>query len=197
VTVGNGFAVIPCLQPQPFAARKMGMHTLERLMVPARELSRALGLALVACAPALAQQGEPIGSWWFLEMAGAPAPRHAIMTLSTQGSGVIAIQCAAGKSTVLVGLNRPEIQPRSRETSLTIELQLGTGERRPAQALRTSEDTIELDEQASTEILAQVGDAASFSIHLPNGPEPEITLVFRPVQTKQAITRLDQVCALR
>jgi hypothetical protein len=108
----------------------------------ARRLAKAFAAALLACTPAPAQQGEPIGSWWFLEMSGAPAPRHAIMTLSTQGSGVIAIQCAAGKSTVLVGLNRPELRPRPDAPALSVEVQLGTGERRTARAVRTSEDTI-------------------------------------------------------
>jgi hypothetical protein len=111
--------------------------------IPTRGLAGALALALLASAPALAQQGESIGSWWFIEMAGAPEPRHAIMTLSTQGSGVIAIQCAGGKPTVLVGLNRPEIRPPEGETALSVELQLGSGGRQPAQATRTSEDTIE------------------------------------------------------
>src|SRR5918994_2702092 len=107
--------------------------------IPTRGLAGALALALLASAPALAQQGESIGSWWFIEMAGAPEPRHAIMTLSTQGSGVIAIQCAGGRPTVLVGLNRPEIRPRADASALAVELQLGTGERRAAQAVRTSE----------------------------------------------------------
>lgn len=162
--------------------------------IPTRGLAGALALALLASAPALAQQGESIGSWWFIEMAGAPEPRHAIMTLSTQGSGVIAIQCAGGKPTVLVGLNRPEIRPPEGETALSVELQLGSGGRQPAQATRTSEDTIELDDQASAEILSQAPDAASFAVHLPNGAEPDIALIFRPVQTKEAIARLQEAC---
>jgi hypothetical protein len=154
----------------------------------------ALGAVLCAAVPASAQQGEPIGSWWFLEMAGQPEPRHAIMTLSTQGSGVIAIQCAAGKATVLVGLNRPEIRPPSEASSLSVALQLGTRERHVAQAKRTSDDTIELDENASAELLSHAAEVASFAIHVRNGAEAEIALVFRPVETAQAIKRLREAC---
>jgi hypothetical protein len=170
------------------------MRMLPQRAIPAGGLAGACALALAACAPVLAQQGEPIGSWWFLEMAGAPAPRHAIMTLSTQGSGVVAIQCAEGISTVLVGLNRPEVRPPAGDAPLAIGLQLGNGERRSVQAVRTSEDAIELDEHASAELLAQAPEAASFAIHLPNGGEPEIALIFRPVQTRQAIARLQEAC---
>jgi hypothetical protein len=104
------------------------------------------------------------------------------------------LACAPGKSTVLVGLNRPEIRPRSDTAVLPIEFQIGAGERRAAQAARTSDDTIELDERGSAELLAQAAEAASFAIHLPNGGEPDIALVFRPVGTKQAIGRLREAC---
>jgi len=84
----------------------------------------AFALALLACASASGQQGEPIGSWWLVDTSIAGAPRHAIMTLSTQGSGVIAIQCAAGKSTVLLGLNKPELRPSSGPI-LAVDYQIG------------------------------------------------------------------------
>lgn len=170
------------------------MHTPRLSMVPTRRLAVAWILALLACTRAAAQQGEPIGSWWFIEMSGAPAPRHAIMTMSTQGSGVIAFQCAAGKSTVLLRLNKPELRPRA-GPALALDYQMGTGQRRRGGAVLASEDTIELDERASAEIVAQAAGAASFSIHLPGTNEAEAALVFRPVETAQAIERLREACA--
>ncbi|HKH34476.1 MAG TPA: hypothetical protein VKA80_10005 [Beijerinckiaceae bacterium] len=58
-----------------------------------------------------------------------------------------------------------------------------------------SEDTIELDERASDEIVTRAAEAASFSIHLPEARETEATLMFRPVETEQAIKRLREACA--
>jgi hypothetical protein len=154
----------------------------------------AFALALLACASASAQQGEPIGSWWLVDTSSGGAPRHAIMTLSTQGSGVIAIQCAAGKSTVLLGLNKPELRPSSGPI-LAVDYQIGAAERQRGSAVLISEDTIELDERASDEIVTRAAEAASFSIHLPEARETEATLMFRPVETEQAIKRLREACA--
>jgi hypothetical protein len=60
--------------------------------------------------------------------------------------------------------------------------------------VRTSEDAIELDAPASAELLAQAAEVTSFAIHLRNGGEPDIALVFRPVETKQAVARLQEAC---
>jgi hypothetical protein len=170
-----------------------GMHRPRPRIISARRLACAWVVALLACAPAFAQQGEPIGSWWFLEISGAPAPRHAIMTLSTQGSGVIAFQCAAGRPTVILGLT--ELRPRSGAT-VALDFDKG-GRRQRAEAVRTSEDTVELDERASAAIIAEAADAASFSVHLPQAEEAEVALVFRPVETKRAVERLNDACAER
>jgi hypothetical protein len=159
---------------------------------PAR-LARALAFAL-ACAPAAAQQGEPIGSWWLIDMSGGGPSRHALMTLSTQGSAALAIQCAAGRLTVLLGLNRPELRPRIGPGAVQVEFQAGTGERRPAEAALTSDDTLELDERSSAEIVGEAARAPSFSIHLPKTGEAETALVFRPVETTQALERLQASC---
>jgi hypothetical protein len=93
----------------------------------------------LAATPALAQQGEPIGSWWLLDMSGEAAPRHAIMTMSTQGSGVVAFQCAGGRSSVLLGMNKPEFRPEAGAT-VALDYQIGGGSRHQAQAALTSRD---------------------------------------------------------
>jgi hypothetical protein len=102
----------------------------------------------LAATPALAQQGEPIGSWWLIDMSGEAAPRHAIMTMSTQGSGVVAFQCSGARSTVLLGMNKPEFRPEAGAT-VALEYQIGGGSRRQAQAALTSAETLEFDEAVS------------------------------------------------
>ena len=151
----------------------------------------ALAGALLAASPTPAQQGEPIGSWWLLATPGAGG--HAIMTPSTQGSGVVAFRCEGGRSTVLLGLNRPEARPRA-GSAVAIEWQIGAGPRRRAGAL-ASEETVELDEAVSREIVAEATEASSFSFHLASGTAEEVTLVFRPVETKDALARLREACA--
>jgi hypothetical protein len=149
-------------------------------------------LALVG-SPAAGQQGEPIGSWWFLKDANGTGGGHAIMTLSTQGSGVIAFQCASGKTTVLLGLNKPELRRRSAGAA-RIEYQIGAGERHSAEARLTSEETVELSEPAATALQTQVAAAPSFTIHLNAAPDESASLVFRPVETAQAMRRLREAC---
>ena len=144
-------------------------------------------------APALAQQGEPIGSWWLLAMPGGAGGRHAIMTLSTQGSGVVAFRCEGARLTVLLGLNRPEARPRA-GMPIAVEWQIGAGPRRRAQGA-PSEETVELDEAASRAVIAEAAEAPAFSFHLAPSAAVETTLVFRPVETKGAIARLREVCA--
>lgn len=152
----------------------------------------ALAGAFLA-SPAIAQQGEPIGSWWLLAMPGGAGGRHAVMTLSTQGSGVVAFRCEGGRSTVLLGLNRPEARPRA-GSAVAVEWQIGSGPRHRAQGT-PSEETVELDEAASQAIVAEAAQAASFSFHLAPGVAEEVTLVFRPVETRNAIARLREACA--
>ena len=154
--------------------------------------SLALAGALLA-SPALAQQGEPIGSWWLLAMPGGAGGRHAIMTLSTQGSGVVAFRCEGERSTVLLGLNRLEARP-SAGAAVAVEWQIGAGPRHRAQGT-PAEETIELDEAASRAIVAGAAEAAAFSFHLVFGTAEEVTLVFRPVETKDALARLREACA--
>jgi len=43
--------------------------------------------------------------------------------------------------------------------------------------------------------VTRAAEAASFSIHLPEARETEATLMFRPVETEQAIKRLREACA--
>ena len=131
----------------------------------------------LAATPALAQQCEPIGSWWLLDMSGEAAPRHAIMTMSTQGSGVVAFQCAGGRSSVLLGMNKPEFRP---EVGATVALD--------------SAETLEFDEAVSDAIIAAAAQASSFSFHLPQAAT-EVTLVFRPVATDDAVARMRAACA--
>ena len=68
--------------------------------------------------------------------------------------------------------NKPEPRPRA-GPALALDYRHGTGQRRRGGAAPTSEDTIELDERASAEIVAQAAGAASFSIHLPGTNEAE------------------------
>ena len=156
--------------------------------------SAALLLAgALAATPALAQQGEPIGSWWLLDMSGEAAPRHAIMTMSTQGSGVVAFQCSGARSTVLLGMNKAEFRPEAGAT-VALEYQIGGGSRHQAQAALTSAETLEFDEAASDTIIAAAAQASSFSFHLPQAAT-EVTLVFRPVETNDAVARMRAACA--
>ena len=152
----------------------------------------AVVAAALAATPALAQQGEPIGWWWLLDMSGEAAPRHAIMTMSTQGSGV-AFQCAGGRSSVLLGMNKPEFRPEAGAT-VALEYQIDGGSRHRAQAALTSAETLEFDEAVSDAIIAAAAEASSFSFHLPQAAT-EVTLVFRPVETKDAIARMRAACA--
>jgi hypothetical protein len=156
----------------------------------------ALAGALLAslASPAFAQQGEPIGSWWLLAMPGGAGARHAIMTLSTQGSGVVAFRCEGARATVLLGLNRPEARPRA-GAAVAVEWQIGAGVRNRANGALASEETVELDEAASRAIIAEAAEAPSFSFHLVPGTAEEVTLVFRPVETKDALARLHEACA--
>ena len=147
----------------------------------------------LAATPALAQQGEPIGSWWLLDMSGEAAPRHAIMTMSTQGSGVVAFQCSGGRSTVLLGMNKPEFRPEAGAT-VALDYQIGGGSRHQAQAALTSAETLEFDEAVSDAIIAAAAQASSFSFHLPQAAT-EVTLVFRPVETNDAVARMRAACA--
>ena len=147
----------------------------------------------LAATPALAQQGEPIGSWWLLDMSGEAAPRHAIMTMSTQGSGVVAFLCAGGRSAVLLGLNKPELRPRG-GASVALDYQIGSGDRQRAEAAVTSDETLEFDETRSEAIIAGAAEAGSFSFHLPQAGG-EATLVFRPVETKDAVAKMRAACA--
>jgi hypothetical protein len=147
----------------------------------------------LAATPALAQQGEPIGSWWLLDMSGEAAPRHAIMTMSTQGSGVVAFQCAGARSTVLLGMNKPEFRPEAGAT-VALAYQIGGGTRHQAQAALTFAETLEFDEAVSGTIIAEAAQASSFSFHLPQAAT-EVTLVFRPVATDDAVARMRAACA--
>jgi hypothetical protein len=151
----------------------------------------ALAGALLVASPTPAQQGEPIGSWWLLATPGG-AGAHAIMTLSTQGAGVVAFRCEGARTAVLLGLNRPEARPRAGST-VEVEWQIGAGPRRRVSAL-ASEETVELDEAVSRAIIAEAADAPSFSFHLAPGAAEEVTLVFRPVETKGALARLREAC---
>jgi hypothetical protein len=156
--------------------------------------SAALLLAgALAATPALAQQGEPIGSWWLLDMSGGAAPRHAIMTMSTQGSGVVAFQCSGARSTVLLGMNKPEFRPKA-GAAVALEYQIGGGSRHQAQAALTSAETLEFDEAVSDAIIAAAAQASSFSFHLPQAAT-EVTIVFRPVETHDAVARMRAACA--
>ena len=57
--------------------------------------SAALLLAsALAAPPALAQQGEPIGSWWLLDMSGEAAPRHAIPVETKDAIAKMRAACA-------------------------------------------------------------------------------------------------------
>jgi hypothetical protein len=170
------------------------MSRIDRKAAAGLALAGPLVGALFAAAPALAQQGEPIGSWWLLGMSGGTAARHAIMTLSTQGSGVIAFQCEGARSTVLLGLNKPEARPRAGAT-VALEYQIDAGARHRAEGALTSEETLEFDEAVSRDIIAQAAEAGSFSFHLPHGEAAEVTLVFRPVETKGAIEKMREACA--
>jgi hypothetical protein len=147
----------------------------------------------LAATPALAQQGEPIGSWWLLDMSGEAAPRHAIMTMSTQGSGVLAFQCSGARSTVLLGMNKPEFRLEAGAT-VALAYQIGGGSRHQAQAALTSAETLEFDEAVSDAIIAAAAEASSFSFHLPQAAT-EVTLVFRPVATDDAVARMRAACA--
>jgi hypothetical protein len=167
------------------------MRTARHWMISACGLARMCALSLLACTPALAQQGEPIGSWWLVsDSTGAPS----IMTPSTQGSGVIAFQCGPGRSTVVVGVNRPELRLGEAAGAARIEYQIGTGQRRRVEGRRVVGGVIELNEAASTEVIDAAAEAPFFAIHLPQEGAAEFTLVFRPVKTAQAIERLRKAC---
>lgn len=150
----------------------------------------ALALLLAHGGPAPAQQGEPIGSWWLLsDPAGVPA----IMTLSTQGSGVIAFRCAAGRPSMVIGLNRQELRLDA-GAAVTLGFQIGAGERRRVEG-RVSGEVVEVGEPVSDEVMRAAGDAPSFTVHLPQAGAAELSLVFRPVETAQAMDRLRKACA--
>ncbi|HEX8663987.1 MAG TPA: hypothetical protein VF744_08165 [Beijerinckiaceae bacterium] len=168
------------------------MNRIDRKAVSLASVARVTALAGALLAfPAYAQQGEPIGSWWLLAMPGG-AGAHAIMTPSTQGAGVVAFRCEGERSTVLLGLNRPEARPRV-GSAVAVEWQIGAGPRRRAQGM-PSDETVELDDAASRAIVAEAAEAPSFSFHLAPGAADETTLVFRPVETKGAIARLREAC---
>jgi hypothetical protein len=169
------------------------MNRIDRKAVSLASMARTVAFAgALLASGAFAQQGEPIGSWWLLAMPGGTGGRHAIMTLSTQGSGVVAFRCEGTSSTVLLGLNRPETRP-SAGAPVAVEWQIGAGPRHRAQGA-PSEETIELDEAASRAIVAEAAEAPSFSFHLVPGAAEEVTLVFRPVETKGALARLREAC---
>jgi hypothetical protein len=161
--------------------------------IDGRTAGLGLAGAFLIASPTLAQLGEPIGSWWLLAVPGGAGARHAIMTLSTQGSGVVAFRCEGERSTVLLGLNKPEARPRA-GAAVALEYQIGAGPRRRTDGALASEETVELDEAASREIIAEAAEAASFSFHLAPGAADETTLVFRPVETKDAIERMREAC---
>ena len=160
----------------------------------------AAGLALALLAsPASAQQGEPIGSWWLIATPGPSG--HTIMTLSTQGSGVVAFRCEGAHVTVLLGLNRPQTRrgagieaPSPAGAPVVVEWQVGAGPRTRAGGVAV-EETVELDEAASERIVAEAAEAPSFTFHLAPGAAEEVTLVFRPVETRDAVARLRAACA--
>jgi hypothetical protein len=160
----------------------------------ALRLAGAVMVALLAHAPTAAQQGEPIGSWWLTHDSSR---KPVIMTPSTQGSGVIALQCDGGKSMVVIGVRQSKLSLEG-GISVAVEYQIGAGERQRVQAQRVLGDVFELNDPAASEFMDAAGRASFFTVYVPHhATSAELTLVFRPVETKQALDRLREACAGR
>ena len=74
---------------------------------------------------------------------------------------MVAFQCAGGRSSVLLGMNKPEFRPEAGAT-VALDYQIGGGSRHQAQAALTSAETLEFDEpQGRLAIAVPLGGRAA------------------------------------
>ena len=160
----------------------------------ALRLAAAVSATLLAQAPAVAQQGEPVGSWWLTQDSSR---KPVIMTPSTQGSGVIALQCEGDTSTVVIGVHQSQLSLEG-GNSVPIEYQIGAGPRQRVEAQRVLGDVLELNDPAAREFMDAAATESFFTVYVPHhATSAELTLVFRPVETRRALDRLREACAGR
>jgi len=133
-----------------------------------------------------------IGSW-IVDAAGeGVAAEHVAMTLSSQGSGVIAFTCRRQRASVVIGLNKTRFRtPVGASTIVRIAI----GDHRAETAAEVvSEESAHVDEGVTRDLLARTNDGAVFSFTLPFVDGEDVTLVFRPVESTKALGPLKAAC---
>jgi hypothetical protein len=153
-----------------------------------------IGVAAVLLVQSDARNAFAVGSW-IVDAAGeGEAAEHVAMTLSSQGSGVIAFTCRRQHASVLIGLNNNRFRTPVGGSTL-VRLQIG-GHRAETQASVVSEETVHLDESTTRDLLARTQDGAILSVSLPSVDGDDITLVFRPVESTKALGPLKAACSI-
>ena len=133
-----------------------------------------------------------IGSW-VVDAAGEGVPAdHVPMTLSSQGSGVIAFTCRRQRANVVIGLNKSRF--RAPVGGSTIVRMVIGDHRAELAAEVVSEETAHVNERATRELLSKTHDGAVLSVTLLPVDDDEVTLVFRPVETTRALAPLKAAC---
>ena len=158
-----------------------------------------LTLVIAAAAPlpssATPVQGQVVGSWVISETIRNGDPQHVAMTLSSQGSGVLAFRCVGERAGLLLGLNRASFRS-SIGSRIPLRYEIGNQSAETDGAV-VSDETLELDEDVARSVMAHTTDAHVLSFTLPYAVGQEVTLVCRPVETTRALKQLKAACGIR
>lgn len=138
---------------------------------------------------------QAVGSW--IVASGAdPATgteRHAAMTPSSRGGGMLAFRCVGGEPSVLVEA-RVGARPRPGER-LAVSVQIGD-EVRSARAAVSDDATLAFEPEEARFIIAAAVGAAVFSFRWRDPSGAERVLVFRPALTRTAVSPLARACGI-
>ena len=135
-----------------------------------------------------------VGSWIVDARGESAAAQHVAMTLSSQGSGVIAFTCRGDRAGLVLGLNKTRFRtPLGGRTVVRYEV---GSDRAETDAEVVSEETLSFADPVARTLLAKVADAAVLSFTLPLVEGDDVTLVFRPVETTKALAPLRAACRI-
>jgi hypothetical protein len=150
--------------------------------------------ALLVAQPDVGRDTLAVGSW-IVDAAGeGPAAQHVAMTLSSQGSGVIAFTCRRRSPGLVLGLNKTRFRtPVGGQTPVRYEIGNDVAE---TDAAVVSEETVHVNERVTRDLLARTRDGTVLSFTLPLVEGDEITLVFRPVESTKALAALKAACEI-
>jgi hypothetical protein len=149
--------------------------------------------ALLVAQPEAATDTFAVGSW-IVNGGQGDGAQHVAMTLSSQGSGVIAFTCSRERPGVILGLNKARF--RAPVGGRTVLRYTAGNERIETEAAVISEETVQLDQEITRDLLARTHDGTVLTFSLPRVDGDDIELVFRPVESTRALAALKAACRI-